>query len=1580
MDIERLHYLCTPDLDPLFWRGGRTGVVSAWYGHVPFAHWIVAAVKPRTIVELGTHNGVSYSAFCEAVLCNGLDTRCFAVDTWEGDEQAGYYGEEVYRDLRRFHDERYSAFSELLRCTFDDALPHIPDGSVDLLHFDGLHTYEAVRHDFESWRRKLSDSAAILFHDTNVRQGDFGVWRLWEELCIQYPSFEFLHGHGLGLLAIGCSVPTQLSALCSLSDPQKVHTIRQRFSLLGERWMRLDPREQPHAEEQWKRLEGEIRERDARISSLEAEAARRSAMEADLRARARHRTAQARAEAANAVRQVAGDGAQATIASAANWLLEAKKGTMRSLLSTRLNLFLNSGAKLRLPASSQPDISIILILCNQAELTFGCLSSIQECLKGTSLGIEVIILDNRSTDETSCLLAQLVGANIVRSPENLHFLRGVNRAAKEATGRHLLLLNNDAQLLPGAVESSLRTLEAEPDIGAVGGRIILPDGTLQEAGSIVWSNGACVGYGRGRSPGEPEFMFKRDVDYCSGAFLLTPRYLFDRLGGFDERYQPAYYEETDYCLRLWQSGFRVVFDPDVAILHYEFGSAEASVEALALQQRNFAIFQAHQAAWLQGQLPFAPENLVAGRRARSSAKRILMIEDRVPHSSLGAGYPRTNLLLRELVQAGAEVTFYPMHKHPESWPRIRQSVPSNVEVLLNDSRSDLRTFLAERSSYYDAILVCRPHNMQDFLTAVGENREIIGGAKIIYDAEAIFARREVLKRSYTGSPPSESEADALVANEIDLTRPADLVISVSRLEKGIFEKHGGGPVRVLGYAVEIDPTESPVEERPDILFVGAVSDEDSPNSDSLRWFATQILPILRRELGSEIRLKVVGRNGAPSIAALDGTAIDLVGPVDDLRPQFERARVMVIPTRFAAGISLKAVQAAGFGVPIVTTDLIAEQLGWKPGHDLLATSDANLFAKACASLFRDRDLWHRLRNGALERCREDYSVEQIRRKVKQIVEFIPTRSSTPPVAAPIQKDYADWIRRYDTLTGADKEAVAARIAAFAKKPLISVVVPVYNTPEHLLRRCIDSVIRQLYPHWELCIADDQSPLPHVAAVCKEYSELDTRIRFIRREVNGHIAAATNSALNLASGEFIALLDHDDELALHALYMVAEELNENTELDLIFSDEDKIDERGTRFDPWFKCDWNYDLMLSQNAIVHLAVYRHSILKEIGGFRSGFDGSQDYDLTLRFIERTTPERIRHIPFVLYHWRAIPGSVALTTEEKSYPYEAAARAIQEHLDRAQTGATVTQETHLGYYRVHWPLPTELPRVSIIIPTKDKIELLLIAVESIFAMTKYNNFEVVIVDNGSEKPESKSYLGEIASRSNVQVFYYDQPYSFAALNNWAVKKLAAPLIAFVNNDIEVIEAGWLSEMVSHALRPNVGIVGAKLYYPDETIQHAGIVVGIGKTAGHPHTRMARRDPGYFGRAVLTQQFSAVTGACLVMRRNVFESVGGFDEINFAIAFNDVDLGLRVRRAGYSVVWTPYAELFHHESASLGPSQSPERKALYDRECKNLRARWYEAIENDPFYNPNATITGGDFAPAFPPRVTKPWRQRPSQ
>ncbi len=577
---------------------------------------------------------------------------------------------------------------------------------------------------------------------------------------------------------------------------------------------------------------------------------------------------------------------------------------------------------------------------------------------------------------------------------------------------------------------------------------------------------------------------------------------------------------------------------------------------------------------------------------------------------------------------------------------------------------------------------------------------------------------------------------------------------------------------------------------------------------------------------------------------------------------------------------------------------------------------------------------------------------------------------------PIDERYTDWVRAFDTLDANDRAAIAARIATMDWKPTISVIVPLYNTPERLLRHCIDSVLAQLWPHWELCLTDDASTAPHVQTICEQYARRDQRIRFTRREVNGHIAAASNTALGLAGGEFVALLDHDDELAPHALYMVAEALNERPDLDLIFSDEDKIDEMGARRDPWFKSDWNYDLMLAQNAVVHLAVFRRRLVGDVGGFRSGFDGSQDYDLTLRIAERTTPDRICHIPFILYHWRAIPGSVALAVGEKEYPYVAAAHAIEEHLARTgRTGARVERQAHPGYYRIHWPLPPNPPRVAIIIPTRDKVELLRVAVSSVLKRTDYPAVEVIVVDNGSVEPQTLKYLQDLASIRCVRVLRYDQPYNFAALNNWAVAQTDAPLVAFLNNDVEVITPNWLSEMVAQALRPEVGAVGCKLYYPNGTIQHAGIVVGIGGRAGHPHLGLQRGAPGYFGRAACAQRFSAVTAACMVMRREVFVRVGGFNEQDFAIAFNDVDLGLRLNRAGLAVVWTPHAELFHHESASLGAATSDRRQQQFERECANLVRCWPEAIKNDPFYNPNLTLAGGDWSVAIPPRIRRPWQ-----
>jgi GT2 family glycosyltransferase len=664
------------------------------------------------------------------------------------------------------------------------------------------------------------------------------------------------------------------------------------------------------------------------------------------------------------------------------------RSAMRALFANRLAAFLAGSGILALPQAMEPDVSIILVLHNQAALTFGCLCSIAECL-GPQSGVEVVILDNASTDATGTLLARVAGARLIFSPENLHFLRGVNRAVREARGRNILLLNNDAQILPGTLEAAIRALRSAGNVGAVGGRIILPDGTLQEAGSILWRDGTATGYGRGRPPDDPEFDFRRDVDYCSGAFLLTPREIFEQLGGFDERYVPAYYEEVDYCVRLHQAGLRVVFEPDVVVIHYEFGSSAGSEAALALQRRNHAVFRDRHAEWLAHRP--APGQTLAGR-SRPRGPRVLVVDDRVPHVHLGSGYPRARDMLFEIAATGAEVTLFPMVPHRESRAQVRGTLDVEIEVMLGHDNRTLRSFLEERRGHYDGIVVCRPHNMRDFRSAIGRDRALLGDAVLIYDAEAIFAFRQILQRRVAGHPVPAETAQRMVADEIALVGDVDAVLTVSEQEKMIFERHGVSSAHLLGYPIVLEPGTTPFAARDGFLFVGAMPGDDSPNADSLRWFAAEVLPLLRREFGEGLRLQVVGQCDAPSVRALDGAALDLLGPVEDLRPFFENARVMVAPTRFAAGIPHKVHQAAAFGVPVVTTSLIAEQANWRDGSDLLAASDATGFAEACTRLYRDEALWNAIRSSALDRCAADCSPEAFRQSIGVILDMIVSRS------------------------------------------------------------------------------------------------------------------------------------------------------------------------------------------------------------------------------------------------------------------------------------------------------------------------------------------------------------------------------------------------------------------------------------------------------------------------------------------------------------------------------------------------------------------------------------------------------------
>ncbi|MGZ8158946.1 MAG: glycosyltransferase [Methylobacter sp.] len=592
--------------------------------------------------------------------------------------------------------------------------------------------------------------------------------------------------------------------------------------------------------------------------------------------------------------------------------------------------------------------------------------------------------------------------------------------------------------------------------------------------------------------------------------------------------------------------------------------------------------------------------------------------------------------------------------------------------------------------------------------------------------------------------------------------------------------------------------------------------------------------------------------------------------------------------------------------------------------------------------------------------------------IKRRILFSAAPSAPTPTidnAQPDRNDYSEWVRLYDTLTDQERKKIKAQTNRLHNPPLISVVMPVYNPPLDMLEDAIRSVQGQLYPHWELCIADDASTDAGVQKLLQRYMDSDARIKVVFRKNNGHISAASNSALELVSGDYVALLDNDDLLREHALFWIADAIVNHPDAGLIYSDEDKIDQSGLRYDPYFKSDWNPDLFLSHNMICHLGAYRAELVKKLGGFREGCEGAQDYDLALRCSERLSPAQIVHVPRVLYHWRSHPGSTAQAGSEKNYALSAGERALNDHFARTQISAQA-ELLDFGMYRARYAIPESAPLVSLIIPTRNGLSLIKQCIESLFDKTTYKNFEVLIVDNNSDDPETLEYFASLAGNKKIRVLRDERPFNYSALNNAAVQQAQGEYIGLVNNDIEVISPEWLDEMMGLAIQPGVGAVGARLWYPNETLQHGGCITGIGGVAGHSHKHLPRGQFGYFARAQLIQTISVVTAACLVIKKSIYEEVKGLDETNLKVAFNDVDFCLRVREAGYRNIWTPYAELYHHESATRGYEDTPEKKLRFRDEVLYMQKRWGNSLKNDPAYSPNLTLDHEDFSYAWPPRI----------
>jgi GT2 family glycosyltransferase len=570
----------------------------------------------------------------------------------------------------------------------------------------------------------------------------------------------------------------------------------------------------------------------------------------------------------------------------------------------------------------------------------------------------------------------------------------------------------------------------------------------------------------------------------------------------------------------------------------------------------------------------------------------------------------------------------------------------------------------------------------------------------------------------------------------------------------------------------------------------------------------------------------------------------------------------------------------------------------------------------------------------------------VAREIKSLVEIDHEKG--------FSSDYQRWIQEFER---PGEDLIQLKLPSFVRQPLITVLMPVYNTEPAELTAALESILGQSYQHWELCVADDFSDRSEVHEILDLFSAKDRRIKVTYQQQRGGISRTSNAAWQMATGEYICFLDHDDTLAPNALAYVCEALNQNPSAEVFYSDEDKIDTQGKRREPFFKPDWSPDLLLSENYMCHLLVLRRDLAEKIGSFDPALDGSQDYDLILRTTEQAS--QVAHVPKILYHWRAGAASTAGTMENKQYSLNAARKALEQSCGRGAAGASVEPGSVPGRWRVRYPIP-EGTRVSIIIAAGGRIEVLQANLNSIFGKTTYLDYEIVVIDNSRTNTVEKAVRDFQAGHSNLRyIDWRNKPFNYSAINNAAARQCTSPVLLFLNDDTSVITPDWLQAMLELALRPEVGAVGGKLLYPNGAIQHAGVVMGIYDNCGHAFKGMDASSGHYFDFTDVIRDVSAVTGACLMTRSSIFWQADGFDEKQFAVAFNDIDLCLKIGSFGYRVLYTPHAVLYHHESLS----KTAKDLTPHPEEVAAMRSKWKDLIANDPYYSPNLTRNDEDYS-----------------
>jgi len=1572
-----------------------------WVGHIPFAFQIVAVLQPKTIVELGTFKGNSYLAFCQAVHRLKFDTRCFAVDTWEGDEQNGFYGQIVLEELRAYHDPEYGHFSTLVQSTFDDAVSQFQNKSIDLLHIDGLHSYDAVKHDFDLWLPKVSDQGIVLFHDTHVHIKGYGVGKLWNELKRTYDYIEFKHCNGLGVLFAGSLVPEKLIQSLKNIPPQF-------YSILGDRFIEqhLLKKSSTGVSKLYIDRGSGFDESDCIVRNIVPATDR---IDFDLPAYSNLKSIRFDPIEYDAIITIN------KIIAVTNDTEHIEIETYHTNASIQENktLFFNTkDSQIIINLENNPGIQKIIFFLQYNQI-------------GTQSHLDLFdfFQDYRIQNQPDVICSPLK-KRLKKIYHNKIFLWPWNRFSQPQTNRFSAYWKPTRRYLKQYILRSLGLYEftyrdwlkkyqltsrkikqIQTDISGLAQKplisVIMPVynvdmkwlvKAIDSVKEQLYENWElCIvddGSSRSHIPTvltqyaekdkriKVKFMKSRQgtaiasneaLALSSGEYValmdhddeLTKDALYEVAIAINETGAELIYSDEDKITvdgQLTDPHFKPDFSPDTILsqnyishlgvyrrnilkqingFRKGFDGAQDYDLLLRFIEKTDKIHHIQKVLYHWRIIPGSTAHMFneksyaqeSGRKAIDSALKRRKISGRV----INGHYPGTYRVKREISGNSLVSIIIPFKDEPDLLEVcidsiLKKTTYSNYEIIgINHHSIREKTFQVidkyideKRVTFHDLNIPFNYSKINNYAV------QFTNGEHLVFLNNDI----KIMSPGWIQALLEHSQRPEIGAVGAKLYYPNDNI------------QHAG-------------------------VIVGLFDDA----GHSHKYFP-------KGHAGYFCRPHLIQNLSAVTAACLmvKKSLFNEIGGFDENLSHAFNDVVFCLRLREKGYLNIYTPYCEAYH-----HESVSRGEEDTPEKKARFNYERKYLSKAKRKILKKGDPYYNL-NLSLES--EGFAIKRYDGSVSKLVKglhLIPiilrchghiktirsqgVRAYCRILLSSLKKRIfkrSEWV---ENTQESQKRQIEESISRFHATPLISIILPVYKVDMELLKLAIGSITRQIYQNWELCIVDDGSEDPWTQTVLKQYAEADHRIHVKFLEHNQGISAASNQAAEMASGEYIALLDHDDELTMDALYEVARMLNRH-DADIVYSDESFIDMKGDPVPapPHFKPDFSPDLLLSHNYITHFLVTRKTIFDAVGGFLSDFDGAQDYDLILKLTEKT--EKIYHIPKPIYSWRLIPTSVSMQSETKLNAINAGKKAIQAALERRNISGTVEKINLLGYYRVKRTIKHH-PRVSIIIPFRDNAVLLKNCIETILEKTTYQNFEIIGIDNNSEKEETAEVLSGLKKLDKrIQSHSYDIPFNYPKINNFGVEFATGDHIVLMNNDIEVINKDWLETLLEHSQRKEVGVVGAKLYYPDDTIQHAGVIIGIAGFAGHSHRHFKRNDPGYIHRLACIQNVSAVTAALFMVKTGCFREAGGLDGDMFPVALNDVDFCLKLRGKGYLNVFTPYCEAYHYESASRGYEDTPEKRARFDQEVHAFQEKWKGILKKgDPFYNPNLTLEREDFS-----------------